>query len=671
MRRFRQHQRNKPGLEGLRPLNRRPRGLTPSPLNPARGGRRTSHGAARTSAGASSARTQGDFIAALWGRRRTPRCVAFAAVLAVAGAVCLPAPAAQAFRPLLSQAFLATNLAPPEGQLEDPCGLAVTPGAGGVYLADYYHRVVDLFSSSGDYDSQVALPGGAISGLGVNKLGGVCGLAVDASGDLYADEWHEGVERLLPSEFSLDSGESTGVAVDAAGDVFVDDRTYIAEYAAPVEAEDPPSARIGEGVLRDGYGIAVSPSGERIYVADAASGRVEVFEPAAEPPTPAAMIAPPLGFASLVDSALAIDPSDGHLLVLDDLQPGHEHPEAAVAEFEPDGTYLGQIKGPAGAPIVDGEPSGLAVDAAGELLVTSGNGELGNAFKFGPDPPGEAPDASSEPPAAPARELASDQGMRQGTPSDLTTAAAAKRLTAAAAKASDVVQHGKLRVSVDAAIAPRTLPRRGTAPISFSLDTKIASTDGSLPPQLRTISVEINRNGRFERAGLPVCSVDDIQPSTTEGALAACRSSLVGEGSFAAKVLIAQQAPFPSSGKILAFNGRWHGRPAILAHIYGTEPVSTSFTLPFVIDSIPRGTYGTKLTASLPDFTSRWGYVTDVSLELGRSFRSHGAVHSYLIAGCPAPSGFPSAVFPLSRAILGFAGRGAVSQTLTGTCRVR
>ena len=47
--------------------------------------------------------------------------------------------------------------------------------------------------------------------------------------------------------------------------------------------------------------------------------------------------------------------------------------------------------------------------------------------------------------------------------------------------------------------------------------------------------------------GLPVCRVDQIQPSTTDGALAACRRSLVGEGHFSANVKLPEQSPFPSA----------------------------------------------------------------------------------------------------------------------------
>jgi DNA-binding beta-propeller fold protein YncE len=618
-------------------------------------------------------------------------CAAVLVALAVAAAP------AQGYRPLLSEAYLKTGFCkhceagsgdplrpPPDGQLEGPCGVAIAPG-GNIYVADYYHRTVDVFSSGGDYitNSQIALPGGPIAGLGSNELDGVCGLALDASGNIYANEWHQAVIRLRPTEFVLDTGESTGVAVDAAGDVFVDDRTYVAEYAAPVDPGDLPVATIGLSSLGDGYGLAVSGDGSRVYVADAASNTVKVYEPAVSLSAPQATIGH--GFTSLVDSALAIDPTleptlPEHLLVLDNLQPGFEHPEAAVAEFEAPGAghpgsyaFVGQVRGPAGSPIVDGQPSGMAVDAAGNLFVTDGNGELGNAFKFGPDPPGgseptAAPTASQASPPAPAQVSGTPFGQVAGPGS---APLAPRRPRKRRASASDVIQRGHVRVSVGAGIAPRRLPRHGAAPIHFSLSARIASTDGSVPPQLRRISVAINRNGHLDPAGLPICRFDAIQPSTTAGALAACRDSLIGEGSFRARVLIPQQAPFPSSGKIVAFNGRWQGHPAILAHVYGPKPVPTSYTLPFVVGTEHRGTYGTLLTATLPQFTSKWGYVTGISLDIGRSFRSGGSVHSYLTAACPAPPGFSTAAFPLSRAKLGFAGRKPITQTLTDTCAAR
>jgi hypothetical protein len=243
-------------------------------------------------------------------------------------------------------------------------------------------------------------------------------------------------------------------------------------------------------------------------------------------------------------------------------------------------------------------------------------------------------------------------------------------LAAAAGAHAEVIQHGDLRVTFTGRLSPHTLPRNGVAPVRVSVGTKVASSNGADPPQLQRISIAINRNGRFETAGLPACPLRAIQPATTAEALAACRGSLVGEGRFEAKVLFTQQAPFPSAGKLYAFNSMIHGKPAILAHVYGTQPVPTSFTLPFELKPT-KGTFGTVLTASLPQVTGTSSYISGLSMSLGRSFSSNGRRRSYLSAGCPAPKGFPGASFPFARANFSFAGGKALSSVLTRSCRAR
>lgn len=591
------------------------------------------------------------------------------AVLAL-GAAAVPA---QASRTLLTEEALHPDptakppTPPPEGEIEGACGLAVTSG-GNIYVSDYYHRVVDLFSGAGAYQSQVALPG-SNPVFGTNTLDAVCGLAFDSGGRLYANEWHEGVVRLQPSEAVIDSGESTGVAVDAAGDVFVDDRTRVVEYEAPVQAGDPPAAEIDLGSLADAYGLAVSPSGARVYVPDAASGAVEVFEPATSLSVPVATIAPPGGFVSLVDAALAVDASGEkeHLLVVDNTQPGYEHPKSAVYEFEAGPAhsyvYLGRLPG---APIY-GEPSGVAVDSSsGALYVSSGNDEGANVFAYSP---------YSAAPAAPLVPSASAGAAAVASASTAASAfspqaAATPRRRSGSARASEVTQRGELRVSFTGSISPRALPRHGSAPVTASVGGQISTVDGSNPPQLRKIAIAINRAGRFDTTGLPVCRLSSIDPSTSAGALAACRRSLIGQGSFSADVKLPQQSPFPSKGKILAFNGTLHGRPAILAHIFGEKPVPTSIVLPFAIKS-SRGAFGTILEASLPQVTGEWGYVTGVNLRLARRYSYRGHPHSYISAGCPAPAGFPGAVFPFARTSFAFAGGRTLTSTLTRNCKVR
>ncbi len=235
---------------------------------------------------------------------------------------------------------------------------------------------------------------------------------------------------------------------------------------------------------------------------------------------------------------------------------------------------------------------------------------------------------------------------------------------------AEIAQKGNLRVAFEGEIAPRALPRQGTAPIDVTIGGHITTTDRTPPPQLQEIEIGINRHGRLDYRGLPACQLKRLQPSSNKDALKACRASLVGEGSFSANVLIPGQAPFPSKGRVLAFNGRKGGKPVIFAHVYGTEPVPTSYTLPFEIRRA-KGTFATVLHASLPEVTTDVGFVTGLSLNLDRRFRYRGKTRSYLAAGCPAPAGFPGAVFPLIRAAFSFGSGAILSSTLTRSCTAR
>ncbi len=544
---------------------------------------------------------------------------------------------------------------PPEGEIEGACGLAISSSS--LYVSDYYHRLVDIFSLGGSYQSQFALAG-ENPVFGINALDSVCGLAFDSSGRLYANEFHEKVLRLKPSVATIDEGESTGVAVDGAGNLYVNDRTYVAKYEAPVEAGDEPVAKIGLGTLEDGYGLAVF--GGKVYVPDAASDTVKVYESTGNPLALKSTIAD--GFTSLVDAAVAVDPTNGHLLVVDNSQPGYEHPKSAIYEFDSAGAFLGKLPG---APVF-GEPSGIAVDAStGDLYVTTGNSEQANVFKYGPYT------LLASPPPAPAGGGAG-AAVGGGAPTSRSDAGSASSTASGSrsASASVVVQRRGVRVSFDGKLTPHALPRHGMGPVGIVVDAKIAATGGDDPPQLRRISIAINRNGQFSPQGLPVCRLDQIQPSTTDGALAACGRSLVGEGRFSANVKLPQQSPFPSNGKVLAFNGRINGKAAILAHIYGTQPAPTSTVLPFLLRN-GHGTYGTTLEASLPQATGSWGYVTGLRMSLRRRFTYRGKSHSYLSAGCPAPAGFRVAAFPLARTSFAFAGSLTLVSVLNQTCQAQ
>jgi hypothetical protein len=235
--------------------------------------------------------------------------------------------------------------------------------------------------------------------------------------------------------------------------------------------------------------------------------------------------------------------------------------------------------------------------------------------------------------------------------------------------AGEVTQEGNLRVSFEGGIAPHNLPRQGKAPVTATLTGDIKTVDGLAPPQLRTIAIAINRNGKLDYRGLPACHYHQIQPASTNEAIETCPDSVIGTGDFEAHVVLPDQSPFPSDGEVIAFNGIFHGRHVVFAHVYGTVPLPQSQVLVFELGHTS-GTYRTTLTASLPQVAAEWGYVSGVSLSLSHVFKYKGRTHSYLSAGCPAPKGFPGTIFAFAKATFGFEDGRTLSSTLTRSCGV-
>lgn len=206
--------------------------------------------------------------------------------------------------------------------------------------------------------------------------------------------------------------------------------------------------------------------------------------------------------------------------------------------------------------------------------------------------------------------------------------------------------------------------------MTVEVGSRIKQIGSGDPPKLLRIALAINRNGHIDYKGLPKCRFKEIQPSNNREALAACGKAMVGTGFFSANVLLPEQSPFPSRGKILAFNGEVLGHPVIFAHIYGTKPIPTSFVLPFVVRHT-NGKYATTLVAYLPKVKANWGFITGVRLKLNRTYRYRGRRHAYLSASCAAAKGFSSATFSFATSEFVFAGGPTLRPKLTRTCKVR
>ena len=327
---------------------------------------------------------------------------------------------------LADHAFLGAITSSPNNTIEDACGVAFD-SEGDVYISDYFHDAIYV--------------AGHPNITNENPTNGPCGLAVDSAGDVFVNNWrHEVVEFTPPTgggsysrAGAIDPGPANGVKFDPTTDrIYVDDGTYVAAYepsGAPVEVGGKP-LRIGEGTLEEGYGLAVSAYPEtagEIYVPDAATDTVKVYDPSLSLTDPVQVIdgsgTPQRGFAYLGESEAAVDPTDGHLYVVDDIGRGlpensessegvfraSKNPEIVVDEFNAAGDYRGQIVAPPPvktAPypqdpyvvihrMTEAEPSGIAIGRyvstegivyKDAVYVSAGNSEGGAVWIFAPSP---------------------------------------------------------------------------------------------------------------------------------------------------------------------------------------------------------------------------------------------------------------------------------------------
>ncbi|HET8954510.1 MAG TPA: hypothetical protein VFN18_02500 [Solirubrobacterales bacterium] len=242
--------------------------------------------------------------------------------------------------------------------------------------------------------------------------------------------------------------------------------------------------------------------------------------------------------------------------------------------------------------------------------------------------------------------------------------------TAAIATAA-VIQSDGLRITALAQVIPYKLPRDKLAPIAVFVGGHLTTATGGIPPQLRELTVRVNRHGLLQSKGLPACRIDQIQPATTERALAACGPALIGSGQFWAHIILPDQRPYPTRGRLLIFNGRRGAHPTLLAQIYTAHPFNSSFVIAFSIRRVSRGPYGTELQASLPQALGDWGYLDRIKLTLKRKYRYRGKELSYFNAACPAPRGAKFASFSLAYVEFEFAGRKPIGATVDKSCGVR
>jgi hypothetical protein len=240
-------------------------------------------------------------------------------------------------------------------------------------------------------------------------------------------------------------------------------------------------------------------------------------------------------------------------------------------------------------------------------------------------------------------------------------------LALAAVANAERVQRGNLIVSLDGSFAPLTLPRDRRAPVSVHLDAGLRTADRSVLPLVTRVELGIPGRRAITTRGLPTCTPRRLRNTTNEKALELCRPALVGTGRLVVQVKIPDQDPFMVHARLLAFNGRAHGRRAVIIHGISNNP-PTVVALPFLIERRP-GKFGTALVAYPPRNLGPWPRVARFEMDFSRHYTYRGRHFSYVSASCPIPKQNTAGFFSFAKATFTLAGGRLISTAIPRSCR--
>jgi len=208
-------------------------------------------------------------------------------------------------------------------------------------------------------------------------------------------------------------------------------------------------------------------------------------------------------------------------------------------------------------------------------------------------------------------------------------------LFAVASAGAITLRAGDIVIVANGGFTPQALPRDRDAPIVLYGGGRLSTKSGSLPPILKTITIEFDRHGSLQTAGLPKCSYGRLVATTTKQARKLCPGAVVGRGFGKAVVKFPEQGPVPASSPITLFNGpRRHGNATVLAHAHLDYPGPTTFIVPVEIERIRKGVYGYRTEARIPKIAGGYGHPISGRLRIGRKWTHRGRRHSYVNARC-------------------------------------
>lgn len=208
---------------------------------------------------------------------------------------------------------------------------------------------------------------------------------------------------------------------------------------------------------------------------------------------------------------------------------------------------------------------------------------------------------------------------------------------ASIASASKItVRGGNLVATFGGNVLPVKLPKRRYAPIGLRVFGNIQTSDGTHPSAFREARFMLDRNGRIDTRGVPVCRGSQLEARNTAAARRVCGRALVGKGNAAVQIAFPEQEPIQVPSPLLIFNGGTRGgKTTMYIHSFITVPVPAAIVTTLTIQRIKKGRFGYYVIARIPRIVGGNGSAMRFNFTIDRQlFRFRGRRHPYLSARC-------------------------------------
>ncbi|HZO05557.1 MAG TPA: hypothetical protein VFB52_04160 [Solirubrobacterales bacterium] len=201
------------------------------------------------------------------------------------------------------------------------------------------------------------------------------------------------------------------------------------------------------------------------------------------------------------------------------------------------------------------------------------------------------------------------------------------------------------QAKLDATVFPKRLPSDGFSPVRLELSSWVRMKDERWPPPLRELSFHLDRDVRFDLAGIPTCGDGGVHSeiATSYSSLEReCADALVGRGeavvasSLVGDTVVRERIPLIVVNAVVPGEVPGEGRTRLYVVGGLSIPVPITFVAPVYRQKRRHGDLGTVLRVVFPKLVSGAGSLNWLRLRINRrTVVDGGREHAVVAARCP------------------------------------